>query len=502
VAINATIYFLASPFRVSIGLYLRRCCLDLLVSSYILPDLLCCLVFRGQKFLFLKALNPMPPLQLVSMTGKSNDINVNLEPDVHTLRERSSTPKEDTKNLDSPGSGPSRFGTEVPADVVIVRYGELALKSPGVRNWYEKILMKNIAAMLDSRGIPYSQIRREWGRIFIETTDSRAASAAADVFGIVSTSPALTAEPSLENAAIVCAAIAQDLVLEGESFAIRARRSGNHPFSSADIGKTCGDSVWNSLEKEGKHPRVSLSSPDKEIYIEMRQKLAYIYLETFKGVGGLPLGTQGSMVVLMSGGLDSPVAAWLMMKRGVTIIPVYCNNTPYAENAARERAFDCIRQLQKWAPGHQFTTYEIPHGPNLQSFIEICNRKNTCLLCKRMMYREAYEVMKKERASGIVTGSSLGQVASQTAANMHAEIYQLAIPIYHPLIAFDKTEIMDIARKIGTYDISSRSAGSCAAVPERPEIGANYDLIMLEEKKMDVETMVSNALKAAKVLKL
>ena len=106
--------------------------------------------------------------------------------------------------LDTPGSGPSSVGTEVSADVidvVIVRYGELALKSSGVRNWYEKILIKNIAAMLDSRGIPYSQIRREWGRIFIETNDPRAANAAADVFGIVSTSPALTAEPSLENAA-------------------------------------------------------------------------------------------------------------------------------------------------------------------------------------------------------------------------------------------------------------------------------------------------------------
>jgi thiamine biosynthesis protein ThiI len=234
----------------------------------------------------------------------------------------------------------------------------------------------------------------------------------------------------------------------------------------------------------------------------MRQNQAYVYLETFKGVGGLPLGTQGNMVVLISGGLDSPVAAWLMMKRGVKIIPVYCNNTPYAQSAARERAFDCIRQLQKWAPGYQFRTYELPHGPNLQSFIEICNRKNTCLLCKRMMYREAYEVMKKENASGIITGSSLGQVASQTAANMYAEIYQLAIPIYHPLIAFDKTEIMDIARKIGTYEISNRPAGICAAVPERPEIGANYDLIVAEEKKMDIENMVSNALKAAKVFKL
>jgi len=425
-----------------------------------------------------------------------------IESDIRTLQENRGIQKNGAEKCDCSDSKSSYSGYRVQTEVVIIRYGELALKSTGVRNWYEKILIKNIAAMLDSRDIQYSQIRREWGRIFIETTDVRAAEAAADVFGIVSTSPALTTEPTLENAASVCAALAKDLILEGESFAVRARRSGNHPFSSVDIGRTCGDAVWSALEKEGKHPKVDLSSPDKEIFVEMRQNLAYVYLETFKGVGGLPLGTQGSMVVLMSGGLDSPVAAWLMMKRGVMIVPVYCSNSPYAEDAARERAFDCIRQLQKWAPGYQFKTYEIPHGPNLKAFIDICNRKNTCLLCKRMMYREAYEVMKKEGASGIITGSSLGQVASQTAANMYAEIYQLAIPIYHPLIAFDKTEIIDIARKIGTYDISSQPAGSCTAVPERPEIGANYDLIVLEEKKMDTETMVFNAMKAAKVLKL
>jgi thiamine biosynthesis protein ThiI len=418
-----------------------------------------------------------------------------------------------TGNSNDPGN--SRFKSKIESDfhksdalrennidIVIIRYGELALKSTGVRNWYEKILMKNIEAMLNSRGIPYSQIRREWGRIFIETNDPRAAEAAADVFGIVSTSPAVTAEPSLEDAARVCAGLAQGHIQEGEAFAIRARRSGNHPFSSADIGRTCGDAVWIALEKEGKTPKVNLTSPDKEIFVEMRQTFAYIYLKTFKGVGGLPLGTQGAMAVLMSGGLDSPVAAWLMMKRGVMIIPVYCNNSPYTQSEARERAFDCIRQLQKWAPGHQFKTYEIPHGPNLKTFIDICNRKNTCLLCKRTMYREAFEVMKKEGASGIITGSSLGQVASQTAANMYAEIYQLAIPIYHPLIALDKTEIMDIARRIGTYDISNRPAGSCAAVPERPEIGANYDLIVREEEKFQVETMVSEALKAAKVHRL
>ncbi|MDD3245611.1 MAG: tRNA 4-thiouridine(8) synthase ThiI [Methanosarcina sp.] len=407
-----------------------------------------------------------------------------------------------TNNMDNQDSVPSHQGFESQANVVIVRYGELALKSTGVRNWYEKILMKNIAAMLDSRSIPYSLIRREWGRIFIETTDSRAAGAAADVFGVVSTSSALITEPDLESAARTCALLGTRLIREGESFAIRARRSGNHSFTSADLGRNCGDAVWNALEKEGINPKVDLSSPDKEIFVEMRQNLAYVYLETVKGVGGLPLGTQGSMVVLMSGGIDSPVAAWLMMKRGVMIIPVYCNTSPYAGDTAKERAFDCIRQLQAWAPGYQFTTYELPHGLNLQAFIETCDRKNTCLLCKRMMYREAYEVMKKEGASGIITGSSLGQVASQTAANMHAEIYQLAIPIYHPLIAFDKSEIVDLARRIGTYDISIRPAGGCTAVPERPEVKANYDLIVLEEKKLGIETMVNDALKAVKVLKL
>jgi thiamine biosynthesis protein ThiI len=436
------------------------------------------------------------------MTSKSNDSETKIEHDVHTQRKSRRIQKKYDENISRYFSGSYHLEAEVPTDVVIVRYGELALKSPGIRNWYEKILIKNIVAMLNSRGIPYSRIRREWGRIFIETIDSHAAEAVADVFGVVSTSAALTTEPSLEDAASVCAALAQKFIRDGEFFAIRARKSGNHPFSSVDIGKACGDAVWNSMENEGKKPRVNLTSPDKEIFVEMRQSLAYIYLRTFIGVGGLPLGTQGSMVVLISGGLDSPVAAWIMMKRGVMIIPVYCNNTPYAQNEAKERAFDCIRQLHKWAPRHQFTTYEIPHGPNLQSFIAKCNRKNTCLLCKRMMYREAYEIMKKEKASGIITGSSLGQVASQTAANMYAEIYQLPVPVYHPLIAFDKTEIMDMARKIGTYDISSRSAGSCTAVPERPEIGANYDMIALEEKKMDIETMVSSALKAAQIFKL
>lgn len=387
-------------------------------------------------------------------------------------------------------------------DTVIVRYGELALKSRGVRNRYEQILVRNIAAMLDQHGVGYSEIVREWGRIFIHTTDPAAARVAADVFGIVSTSPAIVTDSTIEAAARVCGDLADGLIGKGETFAIRPRRSGNHTFSSRDIGIKCGDAVWNHLEAKGREPVVDLTNPDREIFVEMRQNHGYVFTEIVKGVGGLPLGTQGRMVALVSGGIDSPVAAWLMMKRGVEIVPVYCNNAPFSDETTRKRAMECIKVLQEWAPGHPFRVYEIPHGESLIAFLSECDRKNTCLLCRRTMYREAYEIMKKEGASGIITGASLGQVASQTSANMYAEIYGLGIPLYHPLIGLDKTEIIEIANRIGTFTPSTKPATCCTAVPEYPEVKAKCDALAVEEKKLDIDEMVTDAVSNAKLVNI
>ncbi|WP_135609423.1 tRNA uracil 4-sulfurtransferase ThiI [Methanococcoides sp. AM1] len=383
-------------------------------------------------------------------------------------------------------------------DVVIVRYGELALKSPGVRNLYERVLVRNLEAMLKQENVSFSRVYREWGRIFIESADTGAAKAAADVFGVVSASSAIKVEADIDAAAKVCADIGADLIKDGESFGIRARRSGKTGLSSTDIGRLCGDAVWGRLESLGRTPKVNLSDPDREIFVEMRQNKAYVFTDIVKGVGGLPLGTQGKMIVLMSGGIDSPVAAWLMMRRGVKIIPVYANNKPFAEDSALERAIKCVEVLQRWSPADNIKMYDVPHGKNLDTFIKNCNEKNTCLLCKRTMYRMAYEIMKKEGADGIVTGSSIGQVASQTAANMHAEIYGLGIPLYHPLIGLDKTEIIDLARRIGTYDISIMPTSGCGAVPARPEINAAFDLIVREEEKLDIEEMVNDAIANAR----
>ncbi|MCS3923237.1 tRNA sulfurtransferase, partial [Methanosalsum natronophilum] len=260
--------------------------------------------------------------------------------------------------------------------------------------------------------------------------------------------------------------------------------------------------IWEKLEKMGRKPAVDLTDPDKEFFIEVRDNKAYIFTEKIKGVAGLPLGTQGKMVALVSGGIDSPVSAWMMMRRGVEIIPVYFDNDPYADSSTLNRAIECINVLQSWAPNYPMKTYSVPHGESLGSFIQHCGKKNTCVLCKRTMYRVSYEIMKKENAQGIITGSSLGQVASQTAANMHAEIYGLGIPLYHPLIGLDKNDIIDLARNIGTYRPSTSKATCCSAVPVHPEVNAKYDSLVYEEEMAGIEELVEKAVKNTKIISL
>ncbi|MCL2863456.1 MAG: tRNA 4-thiouridine(8) synthase ThiI [Methanimicrococcus sp.] len=373
--------------------------------------------------------------------------------------------------------------------ILIVRYGELSLKSKGVRDRYEQILKNNIQQMLDYCGVSYSQVQRDFGRIFVYTEDAGAAAAISRVFGVVSVSWAYVCSSVPEDITSLCAEVGAAYINAGETFAVRARRTGNHDFKSNDIAKECGDAIWTQLEATGKPPAVDLKNPDKEVFVEVRQKLSYVYFDTIKGPGGFPTGTQSKMVVLLSGGIDSPVAAWLMMKRGVEIIPVFIDNEVYGNPIGTEKAIENAKALFRWMPGRKHKIYRIRHGEYMKKMMAAASPKNICLLCKRSMFKTAGAVMIKEHASGIITGSSLGQVASQTAENMLCETYGLNLPLYHPLIAFDKQEIVDIAQKIGTFDISIRSNGEkeCLAVPDKPEVKALLTAAVDEEKKMDFD---------------
>ncbi|HTY90915.1 MAG TPA: tRNA uracil 4-sulfurtransferase ThiI [Methanocella sp.] len=386
-------------------------------------------------------------------------------------------------------------------DVVIVRYGEIGIKSEQVRRKFEALLMGNIRAMLDSKGVAYEDVIKERGRIFVVTKDPKAPRVVGNVFGVVSTSPAVRAGPTIEEAAAVAAAFGKELIKDGQSFGIMGRRSGNQPFTSQDIGRQCGDAVYNAVAE--RHPKVDLKNPDHSIHVEIRDTHSYIFTDIVKGVGGMPLGSQGKMVAMESGGIDSPIAAWLMMKRGCEIVPVFFHNAPYFDDTTMNRALSTLKELNKWCPGHEMKVYVMPHGKNLRTFLEKGNQKYTCVFCKHLMYKVSRAIAEKEGAHGIVTGSSMGQVASQTSNNMLAEIYDVDFPINHPLIGLDKEEIIEISKRIGMFGISIQKAMGCKAVPKHPSIhGHLEEVIKMEKEQFDFGELVKYEVDNAKIVEI
>ena len=361
-------------------------------------------------------------------------------------------------------------------EVILVRYGEITLKDRWTRNNWERILAGNIAFDLRGAGLDYG-IRREEGRIFVQTTDPRASEIISRIFGVVSCSPAKTVRPDLNEIALAAVQIAQRAL--PSSFAIRPRRSGVS-FSSEEIGRVVGDAVRLSTGAA-----VDLSHPELEIFVEARKDAAYIFTQVVKGTGGLPLGTQGKMVALISGGIDSPVAAWMMMKRGCMVSALHFDSRPYADALAA--SLESARILSGWTSGRKINFITVPIAAGIEKIAAHYPRA-TCVLCRRLMYRIATEVMKSEEAMGIVTGYSMGQVASQTSENILAEEAAVAVPIFHPLIALDKSEIMDLARMIGTYGTTEKTL-SCTAVPAKPITKARVDEILCLEEELGLKEM-------------
>jgi thiamine biosynthesis protein ThiI len=375
-------------------------------------------------------------------------------------------------------------------DSILVRYGEIGIKSDRVRSRYESTLVKNIEKALSFCEIPFEAVVRDFGRIFVQTQEVAAAQTIARIFGVVSVSPVQTNAATLDAIKDAALRIISPLLIHGKSFAIRARRTGTHDYSSKDIGVVVGEAI----EKATAAP-VRLTKPDVELFIEVRAERAYIYTEVIDGVGGLPLGTQGKVIALLSGGIDSPVAAWLMMKRGCTIIPLFFDCVPFTGDSGRERALSVVKALAVWA-GRPLDLGIVNHGANLEQFKSLAPRK-TCVLCKRMMYRIAASIAKEEHAYGIVTGESIGQVASQTTKNLLAIDQAADVPVYRPLACLDKTESIKKARCIGTYHLSTAGhPGVCEATHRHPTTNADLFELKALEKQLPLNELTKTAIKS------
>ena len=393
--------------------------------------------------------------------------------------------------------------SSVPYDAVIVRFGgEIGVKSSPVRLRYERLVVRHVRRALKARGIAFTSLEYSFGRLYVRSPEAgEAARAIARVFGVSSASPALSTSSDLESIAQTGLELARAFLSPGESFAVRCRRVGEHPYTSMDVCRLLGERILSELGHRGL--RVNLDEPDKEICVEVREDKAFLFAETYPGPGGFPLGSQGRLIGLLSSGMDSPVACWLAMRRGCVVIPVHFDLRPFSDDAAVEKAVELARVLADWSIGLMRRMYLVPHGEVLAEIREKCPEPLTCVLCKRFMLRAAARLAELSGADGILTGDSVGEQASQTLRNLRA-IDEAAggLLVVRPLMCFDKTEVFELARRIGTYDISARPDAGCEAAPRKPTTAADIGAVLEAEEALDVEGLVERALSAIKEIRL
>jgi thiamine biosynthesis protein ThiI len=361
------------------------------------------------------------------------------------------------------------------ADTVLVRHGEIGVKSEQVRRKMEARLRDNLGAMLADRGVG-DPVETRRTRLFVHTDPDRieqVTDAATDTFGVVSASPALRVDPTMDAIRDALAAAAREHYA-GEPFAVRARRAGEpdaHPFSSGDLEEQGGAAVWEAAAAAGFEPAVDLEDPESTFFIECRADDAYVFLEKRDGPGGLPLGTQRPLVALLSGGIDSPVAAWEIMRRGCPVVPLYVDLGEYGGADHRARAASTVEALSRYAPQADLALRVAPAGSAVERIADATDELRMLVL-RRFMFRVAERLAREVGAVGIVTGEAVGQKSSQTSANLAATSAATDLPVHRPLLSMDKSTITERAREIGSFEESTIPAGCNRVAPDFPETAA------------------------------
>ncbi|HJJ28027.1 MAG TPA: tRNA 4-thiouridine(8) synthase ThiI [Methanocorpusculum sp.] len=376
---------------------------------------------------------------------------------------------------------------------VMVRIGELWLKSEPVKKQFMAALTRNIKAALDARSISY-EIEEFRGRLLIFGPSEEIAAEVSRIFGVVDVSICETTENTPEAIGKAAAKLAAGKLKPGMRFAVRAKRQQVKGFTSQQLAAYVADVIWQQIPGF----IVDLDNPEYEIFVEAREFGGLVYDSRIAGVGGLPLGTAGRAAVLLSAGIDSPVAAWLMMKRGVSVTGVFADAGKWAGPATKDLALDNARILSTWCPGRAFSVWVVPVEQFLSAVYAKAETHYTCLYCKRFMIRAAEKIALANRMDAVVTGENLGQVASQTLQNMKIITAAVKTPVLRPLLTYDKEEAVALARKIGTYHESPGDT-TCHAVPKKPATRSPEERICAEEAKLNLEEILDEAVRSAEL---
>ena len=367
----------------------------------------------------------------------------------------------------------------------LIKYAEIGVKGKN-RFLFEDALVNQIRFVLREVEGDF-KVRKEPGRIFVETEESfdfeETVDALQHVFGIVGICPVAKMEDNGfdDFAAQTVEFLKKEYEECNFSFKVKARRARkNYPLDSMEINKELGAKIVEAFPEV----TVDVHHPEVTVYVEIREKL-YVYSKTIKGAGGMPLGTYGKAMLLLSGGIDSPVAGYMMANRGVKIDAVYFHAPPYTSERAKQKVVDLAKLVSKYSGAMRLF---VVNFTDIQLAIyEKCPHDELTIIMRRYMMRIAEHLARENNCLGLVTGESVGQVASQTLQSLAATNEVCTMPVYRPLISFDKQEIIDISEKINTYETSIQPFEDCCTifVAKHPVTKPNINIIKRSEAHLD-----------------
>ncbi len=376
----------------------------------------------------------------------------------------------------------------------IVRYGEVALKGRN-KPYFERMLIERIKKV--TKDLNDIQVVREEGLIMVYAPEELPAEEitrrVTRVFGVDTVSPAVEVIPNINVINEAAISYVQKLIDEKgiKTFKVEGKRSDkSFPIESPQIGKLVGAEILKAC----KVLKVDVHNPDCMLYVHVRKGKCLIYDQKISGCGGLPPGTNGRGMVLLSGGIDSPVAAWMMAKRGMIIEGIHYHSYPYTSQRAWEKVQDLAKILTTYCG--RMKVHSVNLLPIQEQIVEKCPEELTTILVRRFMMRIAEEMAKKTNCTMLITGENLGQVASQTAESLVVTDSTVQMPVMRPLIALDKWEIIERAQEIGTYETSIQPFEDCCTVflPKHPATKPRLERVLEAEARFDWTGLVQEAI--------
>ena len=381
--------------------------------------------------------------------------------------------------------------------VILIKYGELTTKK-GNRKLFINTLYSNILKKLEGLNV---NIYRDMSRMYIEYLDKDQdliLKNIGEIFGIHAYSIAYKCDSNLDSIKDMISMVIKDnLDNKNYTFKVETKRSDKR-FEPNSI--ECNNIFGGHILKNFKNLKVNVHDYDILVHVEIRNDSSYVYLNEYKGLGGYPVGTLGKCLAMLSGGIDSPVASYLALKRGIKLDLVYFEAIPHTSLEARRKVINLARKLYPYAGDMKLII--VPFTKLQEAIYKNCLENYSITIMRRMMFRIMEKLTKRFKALGIVNGESIGQVASQTLTSMNVINSVTNLPVIRPVACFDKLEIIDIAKKIDTYDISILPYEDCCTifVPKHPIINPNLNTCLEMEEKFDYNSMIEEILNNLQVI--